>query len=290
MNHAELNKQLLVAQRAEITEHHIYERLAKLERDEQNQKVLLKISNDELVHYQVLKNHTKRDVAPNNFKVMLYFWLARIFGITFSLRLMESGEGLAQGAYRKVSRSLPEVAKLEKDEYAHEQKLLGMLQEERLKYASSMVLGLNDALVELTGAIAGFTLALQHGSLILLVSLVTGISAALSMAASEYLSTKTAETPDKDPLKAALYTGAAYITAVVVLILPFTMISSPYLALAVTLANALILIFGFTYYISVARGKPFIKAYLEMAAISMGVAAVSFGIGLLLREFVGVDL
>ena len=49
------------------------------------------------------------------------------------------------------------------DERRHEEELYGMLDEERLHYVGAMVLGLNDALVELTGAIAGVTFALaQH--------------------------------------------------------------------------------------------------------------------------------
>ena len=61
-----------------------------------------------------------------------------------------------------------------------------------------VVLGLNDALVELTGVLAGLTLALRETRLIAMAGLITGIAASLSMAASEYLSTKTEEV-DKDP-------------------------------------------------------------------------------------------
>jgi hypothetical protein len=50
--------------------------------------------------------------------------------------------------------------------------------------------------------------------------LITGIAAALSMAASEYLSTKAGET-SKSAGKAALYTGGMYLAAVIVLVLPF---------------------------------------------------------------------
>lgn len=60
----------------------------------------------------------------------------------------------------------------------------------RLSYMSSVVLGLNDALVEFTGALAGFTLALNEPRLVALTGSITGVAAALSMAASEYLSTK----------------------------------------------------------------------------------------------------
>ena len=48
----------------------------------------------------------------------------------------------------------------------------------------SVVLGLNDELVEFTGALAGFTLALSDHRLIALTGSITGIAAALSMASS----------------------------------------------------------------------------------------------------------
>ena len=56
-----------------------------------------------------------------------------------------------------------------------------------------MVLGLNDALVEFTGALAGYTFALQNTLLVAMTGLITGVAASLSMATSEYLSTKSEE-------------------------------------------------------------------------------------------------
>jgi len=40
----------------------------------------------------------------------------------------------------------------------------------------------------------------------------------------------------------------------------------------------------------VARGVPFRKGFLGMAGLSLGVAAVSFFIGLILRYFLGVEI
>jgi VIT1/CCC1 family predicted Fe2+/Mn2+ transporter len=57
-----------------------------------------------------------------------------------------------------------------------------MIEEERLEYVGAMILGLNDALVELSGSLAGFTLALQDSKLVAMVGMITGIAAALSMA------------------------------------------------------------------------------------------------------------
>ena len=84
-----------------------------------------------------------------------------------------------------------------------------MLDEERLQYVGSVVLGMNDALVELTGSLAGFTFAMQNTRLIALAGLIIGISATFSMASSEFLSVKSEGRTDA--LKSCLYTGIAYL-------------------------------------------------------------------------------
>ncbi|MEX1308634.1 MAG: VIT1/CCC1 transporter family protein, partial [Eubacteriales bacterium] len=165
-----------------------------------------------------------------------------------------------------------------------------MLNEERLSYMGSVVLGLNDALVELTGALAGFTLSIQNSRTIALVGLITGISASLSMAASEYLSSRTEADGDVNPKKAAIYTGIAYVFTVISLILPFFLISNYILSLMVTLTIAILIIAFFNYYISVANDQPFFARFGEMTLISLGVAAVSFGIGFLVNRFFGLDI
>jgi VIT1/CCC1 family predicted Fe2+/Mn2+ transporter len=167
------------------------------------------------------------------------------------------------------------------EEEEHERELLNMLDEEILQYAGSVVLGLNDALVELTGSLAGFTLALGETRLISLAGLVTGISAAFSMAASEYLSCRA----DGNPLarKSALYTGLAYIVTVALLIIPFLVLSSRFVALGVCLVLAVVVIYGFNYYLAVAKGLNFRHRFTEMASISLGVALLSFFIGWLLK-------
>jgi VIT1/CCC1 family predicted Fe2+/Mn2+ transporter len=118
---------------------------------------------------------------------------------------------------------------------------------------------------------------------------VTGIAAALSMGASEYLSTK-AEESEQEPVRAALYTGVAYVGAVVLLILPYLLLDDLYLCLASSLAVAVAIIAAFNYYISVARDLPFRRRFLEMAGLSLGVAALSFGIGYVLRAALGVEV
>jgi VIT1/CCC1 family predicted Fe2+/Mn2+ transporter len=281
-------KRLIRSQMFEISEHHIYKKLSERAKSAKNRSVLRQISNDELRHYSLLKEYTKEDVRPSRYLIWKYCTISRIFGLTFGLKLMEKGEEKSQINYSDIAKKIPEIRQAQKDESRHEKALLNMLSEERLEYVGSVVLGLNDALVELTGALAGLTLALQNSRLVAMAGLVTGIAASFSMAASEYLSKKSEEGA-KNPLKASVYTGIAYILTVLFLIFPYLVISSLYLSLAWTLLNAVIVILLFTYYVSVAKDYSFRKRFFEMTIISLGVAALSFAAGFAIRTIFGID-
>ncbi len=284
-----VRRRVLVFQRNEITEHHIYRRLAALQKDALNREALDRIATDELRHYGEWKKHSGEDVGPDRWRIAWYTLISRLFGFTFAIKLMEGGEDDARKAYRDVQHEIPDAASIAREEDEHEQALIAMLDEERLRYVGSIVLGLNDALVELTGALAGFTLALQNTRLIALTGSITGIAAAFSMAASEYLSTKTEQGP-QSPGKAALYTGVAYLLTVILLVTPYLVLENFYVALACTMVTAVLIIAFFNYYVSVAKGLPFKRRFFEMAGLSLGVAGFSFLIGLLLRVFLGVDV
>jgi len=281
-------KVILESQRNEITEHFIYLKLSQSITGP-NSEVLKKIADDELRHYDFWKRYTGRDVKASRWKIFKFYWIAKIFGITFSIKLMERGEISAQSVYNEIARDLPEVQSIVDDEDRHEHELIDLINEERLNYVGSVVLGLNDALVELTGALARLTFALQNTRLIALAGLITGIAASLSMSASEYLSTK-AESGEQDPVKSSVYTGIAYILTVIILIFPYLIFADYLLCLGFTILNALIIIFLFTFYISVARDLSFRKRFTEMASISLGVALISFGIGYLIRIFLGIEV
>ena len=284
----ELRQKLLAYQKNEITEYHIYRRLARIIRSPENRRILEEIADDELRHYGEWRTYTQQDVAPDRLSIWKYYLISRVFGFTFGVKLMERGEEDAQDSYEELREVIPEAKTIIREENQHETALLQLLDEERLRYTGSMVLGLNDALVELTGALAGLTLALQDTKLVALTGSITGIAAALSMGASEYLSTKTEETT-KNPVRASIYTGVAYLVTVLVLILPYLVLTNYYLCLACTLAAAVLIIAVFNYYISVAKDEPFRRRFLEMAGVSLGVAAFSFLVGFVLRTFLGVD-
>ncbi|MFC1658911.1 VIT1/CCC1 transporter family protein [Candidatus Omnitrophota bacterium] len=276
-------RKILKVQKSEITEHLIYQRLASVTKDEAARIVLENVSAEEFRHYEFWKGLSGEDVPASRMQVFFYFLIARLLGLNFGIKLMERGEGSAQENYAQFKELHPRVEEIINDEERHEQELIGLIREERLKYVGSIVLGLNDALVELTGALAGFTLALRNSRLVAVVGLITGISASLSMAASEYLSTRQ-EDEGKSPLKASIYTGIAYVLTVIFLILPYFLLENVFFSLFFVVINAILIVFLFTFYISVSRNLDFKKRFLEMTGISLGVALISFAMGFLVRR------
>lgn len=277
-------------QQNELTESVIYKEIAKFAKGKENKETLLRLADEEKAHYEIWKGYTKTEMKPQKSKVLKYKIFARIFGFTFAVKLMENGEENAQEEYALLFDEVDESKHIKEQEEEHEKVLLEMLDEERLQYIGSMVLGMNDALVELTGSLAGFTFAMQNTRLIALSGLIMGISATFSMASSEFLAAKS-EGKD-DALKSCTYTGIAYLITVALLILPYLVLdNTKYMAaLFVMLAIVILIIAGFTYYISVSKSEKFKPKFLEMSIISISVAVISFFVGILAKKFLGVDL
>ncbi|WP_320128002.1 VIT1/CCC1 transporter family protein [uncultured Sphaerochaeta sp.] len=281
-------KFLMKMQANELTEHLVYTKIAKHLKDEHNKDVLEKIAQEELKHAKIWENLTGVKAKPNRRKASWLSLLSIILGFTFVLKKMENGEGNAAKQYSTFFAQIPEAKKIAEDEKHHETELLAMLDEERLQYVGSMVLGLSDALVELSGTLAGLTFALQNTRLIALSGLITGISATLSMASSEYLSAK--NRGEANAAKSSMYTGIAYVFTVAFMVMPYLIFSSYVVALAVMMITVVIIIMMFTYYTSVAKDLPFGKRFLEMAGISLSVTAISFFIGILVKKFLGIQI
>ena len=277
-------------QQGELTESVIYEKIAAFAKGEENKKTLLRLATEEKAHYEIWKKYSGLEMKPQMGKVRWYTFIARTLGFTFAVKLMERGESNAQEEYRLLAEEVEESIHIRQQEEEHEAALLGMLDEETLQYVGSMVLGLNDALVELTGSLAGFAFALQNNKLIALSGLIVGISATFSMASSEFLAARSEGR--SDALKSCSYTGIAYLITVVLLIAPYLLLgSTQYIAaLICMLAVVVLIIAGFTFYTSVAQDQPFGSRFLEMAGISISVAVVSFIVGILAKQFLGVDL
>lgn len=277
-------------QQNELNESLIYKAIARFAKGDENKKTLNRLADEERAHYEIWKGYTGIEMKPQKMKVFKYKFLAFLLGFTFAVKLMEKGEEIAQKEYELVAEEVPESVHIRAQEEEHEAALLNILDEERLQYVGSMVLGMNDALVELTGSLAGFTFAMQNTRLIALSGLIMGISATFSMASSEFLAAKSEGRTDA--FKSCCYTGVAYLVTVALLILPYLLFpNTMFLAALFTMIGTVVLIIaGFTYYISVAKGEKFRPRFLEMTLLSVGVAVISFVVGILAKQFLGVDI
>lgn len=285
-----LKKILITEQRSEITEAHIYENIAEFVKDQHNKEIIKKIASQERGHAAIWQSYTNEEVKPDRIRIWLYTNIVRFLGLTFGIKLMERNESNAALNYDKLSHIVPEAKKIQLDENEHEQQLIDLIKDKPLGYLGSVVLGLNDALVELTGVLAGLTFGLQNSKMIASVGIITGIAAAFSMAGSEYLSTKTDNNGEIKPITASVYTGIAYILTVVVLILPYLLLDNVYIALSLTLIAAILIIAAFNYYTAIAKGYSFKKRFFEMVSISLGVAFISFIIGLAVKYLFNISV
>jgi VIT1/CCC1 family predicted Fe2+/Mn2+ transporter len=286
---AELKK-ALIQQQNEINDHALYLALSQREKEPENREVFVRISEEELEHYRFWEKITgqKREASP--LLIRFYLLLVTIFGTSFALKWVERREKWAEEFYRSLFDAYPEARKIYMQERMHEQKLIGMLQDKKLLYAGAIVLGMNDALVELTGTLSGIALAFEHAQTVGITGAIMGVAASLSMAGSSFLEAR--ENPDKT-IRAtvyAAYTGISYILTTAVLVLPFFLLPRIATALAVMFAGAVVAIMAYNFYIAVAKGQSFARRTSQMLLITLGVALVSFAIGYGVHRYFGIDI
>ena len=163
-----------------------------------------------------------------------------------------------------------------------------MTDKKNLKHAGAIVLGMHDALVELSGIIAGLTFAIEDSRIIILTAAIAAASASLSMAAASFQAQRADNNPDAG--RAAAYTGITYIITSVLLIFPFTIIPNRFWALAMMGILETLIIFGFNCAIGIFMRRPFFKRFIEMLLICMGVSIASFIIAMAAKHFIGVQI
>ena len=120
----QIYKRLLFFQKNEINEHHIYKKLASKIRLPENRHILDDIASDELRHYQVWQSYAQQAITPDKCKIWKFFWISRIFGLTFGVKFMEKGEENAQDNYQQLFEIIPEAETIMHDENQHESALL----------------------------------------------------------------------------------------------------------------------------------------------------------------------
>jgi len=283
-------QEALKQQKNEINDFTIYSLLSKREKNEKNRTIFVKIANEEKTHYEFWKQITKQEVKPSILIVYWYTFLVSIFDTSFSLKLLESREDDAIELYHRLSFEYPQAKVIYHEEKHHETALIDMLEDKKLVYAGAIVLGMNDALVELTGTLSGIALAFDKALVVGVTGMIMGIAASLSMAGSAYLEAKENEDTAISSKMYALYTGGSYIFTTILLVLPFFIFSSMYTGLFMMFLAAFATIISFNFYVSVAKNQSFVKRSTQMLVITFGVALISFIIGYVVKHYFGIEI
>lgn len=283
-------KKALIQQQNEINDFALYSVLSHRENDPHNKSVYESIALEEKGHYLFWEKITGKTVKPNHLLIKWYILLIILFGTSFVLKLAEKRESDAENFYKSLFETYPDAKKIYTQEMEHENKLIDMLHDKKLLYAGAIVLGMNDALVELTGTLSGIALAFDKSIVVGITGAIMGIAASMSMAGSSYLEAK--ENPDEEiaPVVYASYTGISYIATTFFLVLPFFIFTSINISLVSMFIAAFIAIVLYNFYISVAKDQSFSHRTVQMLLITFGVALVSFAIGYGVHHYLGIQI
>ncbi|MBW3538475.1 VIT1/CCC1 transporter family protein [Candidatus Parcubacteria bacterium] len=268
--------------------------LAKTEPNPEFKLVLEQLAELENGHYRFWQRHAQAP-APGlrSWQLKLLVLSRRLLGLTFTVKFLEMLEGdlVEQAREHLFTEGHPDRKQIEEIIYVEEpqeQKLIRQIREERVEFTGSIVLGLNDGLIELSGALTGFLFAFRDHLTVALAGIILGISASLSMASSAYLQAR--QERGKNPLKAGLYTGLAYIIVVVLLVAPFGLSRDNLTSLAAMIAVVLAIVLGLSFYTAVIFSRNFYRSFSEMLLFSVGTAFVTFLIGSAARALLGVEV
>ncbi len=106
---------LRALQQREITEYHIYKKIAAGQKNPHNREVLERIAEQELGHYALWKRHTQQDVTPVTSRIWFYYVIAWVFGMTFAIKLMEGVEKRVQVYDQALIDQVPEAREIRLD-------------------------------------------------------------------------------------------------------------------------------------------------------------------------------
>jgi vacuolar iron transporter family protein len=267
----------------ELTEHVVYHKLALAEKNPANRTALEQLSAQEKSHYEFWQELApKATIHARWYTVWAISFLRVIFGVTFITKFLEGHEADAVEKYQKIASSIPEshrarFAQIIEDEKSHERALIDQLKEKRVSYIGFIVLGLADAIVEITGVHAGF-LGVTGSTLIAGISgVIVGFAAAISMGSAGYLQAK--QDPEKSAVFSGFLTWISYFSSVILLALPYFLIRVMVPAFIVSTCVGIVLVAGFTFYGAVVFGRVFWREFAETVGLMLATALATFILG-----------
>ena len=278
----------------EYADRSVYLALSKRERNPAFKKSLEDIANGEQSHFEFWQTYAPDvKVSEKKLRTYLIVLLRIILGLTFTLKLMERHEGKLHLRYKRITESIPSADRtrfqeMMDSEEGQEDLLIGQIQENRVKYMSFIVLGLADAVVEISGIHAGSLGIYGKTQLAGLAGIIAGMAASIAMASAAYAQAK--QGFQGSAKWSAIYTGVSYMITAVFLALPYFLTPNMVGALATSLIIGVVLVAAMTFYDTVISGRPFKRQFGEIAGIILAASLALFVVGTLVGQYLGIRI
>ncbi len=288
----ELAKVAAESARDEYTDGAVYLALSHREKNQAFKKALEQLSAGERTHYEFWKTFAPNvNVKVNRLKVFFIVLLRLTLGLTFTMKFLERHEESLHKRYKQIAESIPVVDKarflaMMADEENQENLLMGEIHEGRVKYMSFIVLGLADAVVEISGIHAGSLGIYKVTELAGIAGVVAGMAASIAMASAAYAQAK--QGFEGSAKWSAIYTGVSYMITAVLLAGPYFLTGSMVGALGTSLVIGVLLVAAMTYYDTIISARAFKRQFAEIAGIILAASLALYIAGTLIRQLLGI--
>ena len=252
------------------------------------------LATTEQKHYDFWKRYAGgKEATPSRLAMFFILNLRLLFGTTFAIRLLERHETRTIARYRAVAQLIPENDRAEfqeiiADEVSNERSLRDRVEGSYVKYISFVILGLADAIVEISGIHAGSLGIYNSTEMTGLAGIVAGAAASIAMASAAYAQAKQGFRGSASV--SATFTGGSYFISATVLAGPYFLTKMMTTAMAASLTVGVLMIMMTTYYDSVISGRRFSQDFAELVAIMLAATAALYLFGEAVRVYAGVTI
>jgi vacuolar iron transporter family protein len=284
-----LKKVARVRMSDEWSDYTLYDRLSRtVKPDSPFAGILKTLSATEHGHFQFWRKYVPGE-EPKLAKLKLYWilFLRRFLGLTFATRYLDRHEENVVKEYQGLSSLIPQsdipaFEAMVADEREHEKAFAMKVESSAVRYISFVVLGLSDALVEISGIHAGSLGFYARTEIAGLAGVIAGAAASLAMASAAFAQAKQGGFEGSARLS-ALYTGVSYFVTAIILATPYFLTRNMAYAISTSLSFAVIILVITTWYGVVIQEKKFFKDFAEILAILFGTTLALYVFGFLVH-------
>lgn len=277
----------------EFNDSALYKRLSTtVAEDSPFASVLKQLSATEDKHYEFWKKYAPEEKPKvDGLRLAWVLFLRRVLGLTFASRYLDRREASTVKEYQAIAGLIPveDKAAFEEmvaDEQEHEKEFAQRVESNTVRYISFVVLGLADALVEISGIHAGSLGIYNKTELAGLAGVVAGAAASLAMASAAYAQAK--QGFHGSARLSAIYTGVSYFVSAVLLATPYFLTRSMVYALSTSLVLAVVMLALTTYYSAVIANQRFTKDFLKILGVLLGATVALYLFGYVVRIGTGI--